>query len=658
MQRMFIFLLFIIFFPAQILAGVGDADNRYYVTDEMWAKEPYNKFVYLEIVEKYGSSFFGIATCTAQYIAPNLILSAGHCIDKDADGYRVTNYKHEKFFIKLIETPYNDKININGINDWSVFLVTDPTYYSASYFNPLAPNKTISILNAGYGWVKILSNDTLSKIRQILSDRFFLGKIKGFFARDLIEYIQKQFSDGKYTSYYTCKFEEKCCIEGYSDEERMDKMSAECGKKFPDYGDSWRICWNNAWEESWVPESCDDSCLEKCEQYDIFTDREDRLKASKCNILYERDFSSNAIKFPYVLRTTCDSWGGNSGGGYVSADGKYLYGVCSFGRNENVVNVFTDNGDRDYIASALQFEDRIKELIKEYDSKNPVEQNIAKIPQISFDEEVNYEKDDQMKSQKVSLRMNNRIQKLRQEKENIDKSLMDALPEVKNMSDKQLSKYVGQMAEYQIKSEQLEKLQELQQKYNEAKANEQSLANRTLTALTVAATGIGGMELARGLAEQKADKDADMDMTAYIETMRCTYGNGKQVKGGTEEIELPGANDQNMMNLRAQYVSLAADLKERKNALDMKPGIESEEILDKTQMGLYDDENSGIENGAYSSIYRAKALNDDEDQAKIDEDKDASKKRVMGGGIAAGAGAVGGAVGNILINGTTQNSKK
>ena len=197
----------------------------------------------------------------------------------------------------------------------------------------------------------------------------------------------------------------------------------------------------------------------------------------------------------------------------------------------------------------------------------------------------------------------------------------------------------------------LQALKEKQDAYEAAKENEQSLANRTLTAATIAATGIGGMELARGLSEQKADKAAEQDMAAYIETFRCEYGNGKQVKAGPDEIELPGGNDETFMKLRSEYMALAADLKERKLALGMKPGIESEEILDKSQMGLYDDENIGIESGAYSSFYRAQMLNSEEDQAKIDEDAKKSKARVIGGGIAAGVGVVGSIVGNLLING-------
>ncbi len=195
------------------------------------------------------------------------------------------------------------------------------------------------------------------------------------------------------------------------------------------------------------------------------------------------------------------------------------------------------------------------------------------------------------------------------------------------------------------------RLKELEEAYKAAKEKEQSLANRTLTAVTTAATGIGGMELAMGLAQQSADAAADQDMAAYLATFRCTYGNTVQVKGGPEVVELPGGNDPEMMSLRSEYFALAADLKERKEALGMKPGIESEEILDKSQMGLYDDESLPITTGAYGSLYRAKMLESIEDQEKIDAERQASENRVIAGGVLVGAGTLIGVIGNSMING-------
>lgn len=203
-----------------------------------------------------------------------------------------------------------------------------------------------------------------------------------------------------------------------------------------------------------------------------------------------------------------------------------------------------------------------------------------------------------------------------------------------------------------------QKAQELEEKkaaYEKAKETAQSKENRMLTGLSMAATGIGGMELAQGMAEQKADKEAEQSMSAYIATMRCKYGKDKQVKAGQTEIELPGGNDANIMKYRNEYIALATDLKTRKNAMGLAAGIESEEILDKAQMNLYSQENLGITDGAYSSLYRAQMYDSENDKAQIADAKQTSKNRVIGGAVAAGVGVVGGIVGDQMINGNLGN---
>lgn len=192
-------------------------------------------------------------------------------------------------------------------------------------------------------------------------------------------------------------------------------------------------------------------------------------------------------------------------------------------------------------------------------------------------------------------------------------------------------------------------IQAAEDKYKAAKEKEQSLANRMVSGVSMAATGIGGMELAQGLSEQKADKDAEADMSRYIETFQCRIGEqGAKINGGDTNISTPGANQ--LINLYQEYVNLAADLRERKQALGMRAGIESEVILDKASTGLYDDKGTGIENGTYASLYRASQGNQ-QDADKLSALKDTSKKRVIGGAVAAGAGVVVGALGDSLING-------
>lgn len=193
-----------------------------------------------------------------------------------------------------------------------------------------------------------------------------------------------------------------------------------------------------------------------------------------------------------------------------------------------------------------------------------------------------------------------------------------------------------------------EEMSVLEQKYEAAKAKEQSLANRMLGAVAMGAGGIGGMMLASGLAEQKADKDAEMDMTAYLATFKCDYGAGMNIHGGQTNVELPGASE--LVPLYAEYVMLANDLKKRKEQLGLKPGIESKPILDSATTGLYDDVGVGITSGAYASLSRALADPDGADAKKWAAQVEATKQKTKTGVVVGGAGVAGGAVGNLIIN--------
>ena len=177
-----------------------------------------------------------------------------------------------------------------------------------------------------------------------------------------------------------------------------------------------------------------------------------------------------------------------------------------------------------------------------------------------------------------------------------------------------------------------------------AHERENSMANKMLGAAGIGATGIGGMMLMQGLAEQKADNNAQEQMRAYLSTFMCRYGDGR-AKGGESDIELPGANA--LLPLYAEYVTLANETKAMKTELDLKPGIESESILDNATSGLYDDENSGKTSGAFASLARALQNPDGEDAKKWAQQTEKASKNVKTGAITAGAGAVGGLVGHI-----------
>ncbi len=202
--------------------------------------------------------------------------------------------------------------------------------------------------------------------------------------------------------------------------------------------------------------------------------------------------------------------------------------------------------------------------------------------------------------------------------------------------------------QYLSEEDSKKRVEELQENYQAQKENEQSLKNRILGATGIGMTGIGGMQVASALAEQGADADAEIDMTAYLATFRCDYGAGKQFKGGEMGISLPGASE--LVPLYAEYVALANDLKTRKNALGMRAGIESQTILDSATTGLYDDVSTGITSGTYASLSRAISDPEGMDAQLWAALKQQTADKLKTGAIIAGIGAVGSLIGNIALN--------
>ena len=192
------------------------------------------------------------------------------------------------------------------------------------------------------------------------------------------------------------------------------------------------------------------------------------------------------------------------------------------------------------------------------------------------------------------------------------------------------------------------RLQEAKDKLTETDENEQSWANRALTSVSTAATGLGTMAAFSAYSEQQADKEAEQDMSNWLATMSCEYGNHQQVKAGNEEISLPGGD---LFDYYNEYKQLADRLKTTKTALGLRKGIESEVLYEQAQTGLYQNSNIGKTGGAYTSLARAMTDKEGEDATAWAEQKQDSKTKLWAGVAAAGVGVVGGAVVNYLING-------
>ena len=187
----------------------------------------------------------------------------------------------------------------------------------------------------------------------------------------------------------------------------------------------------------------------------------------------------------------------------------------------------------------------------------------------------------------------------------------------------------------------------LEENYQNMKDKETSFENRMLGGLAMGTVGIGGMMAASALSEQNADKSAEQDMQAYLATFQCKVGDNRY-SGGTMAIETPGANQ--LINLYQEYAELAADLKERKTVLGLKPGVESEIKIDKASSGLYDNVGQGIGSGAYASIARALQDPNGKDAKRWAEQKEAASSKLKTGAITAGVGIAASIAANYAIN--------
>lgn len=192
------------------------------------------------------------------------------------------------------------------------------------------------------------------------------------------------------------------------------------------------------------------------------------------------------------------------------------------------------------------------------------------------------------------------------------------------------------------------RVDELRENAQKMRDKEQSTENKLISATGIGATGIGASQALSALSEQRADDRAEDDMRAYLATFKCDYGMGKNINGGDMGIELPGGNE--LTQYVTQYKTLAADLKVRKDALGMSPGIESETIIDAADTGLYDNAATGKTDGAFTSLSRALSDETSADAAAWAKQKADTASKLKTGATVAAVGAVGSAIANLAVN--------
>lgn len=520
----YILSVFILLACTTAFAGVGDIDQRVYVD---WSTPPYNQIVYFRPSEN--------STCTGQYVASDIILTARHCItdQREHDNYGMigktyTIQLHNGRTTTVVLEKYGHDFN----NDWALLRISDQSFFSTSYFNVHTKTEYLPVINAGFGYMRILSDTEIQRIKQIFTT--VIGN-------------QNRFID-------------------FNDALSQAKQEIT-NQGIPNLYD---------WDDS-IPGY--------------------RLKADKtCKLVKHRNKDK-------TISTTCDNWGGNSGGAYFS--GNTLYGICSYGADS-----WVDKYNTDHAVSPKLYYAELQSM-KTSSSVPAIPTNITESSQPNTSEQT----------------INAAAQ-----------HLTEQLGNIQNMTDSEFLSFLGQSTEYSI----------LKENYERARERETSQANRILGGLAIGATGIGGMMLASGLSEKSADEAAETAMRAYLATFTCNYGDGKNVRGGEQNVELPGGND--LMKLKSEYISLARDLKQRKEQLEMQPGIESETVYDSATAGLYDDIATGKTDGAYTSLSRALLDETSDDAAAWAQQKSDTEKKIKTGGVVGSVGAVGGLVGDLIIN--------
>lgn len=568
--------LFMLLGTNMALGGVGSVDNREYVD---WSKPPYDKIVYFR-PSRY-------STCTAQYVATDIIATARHCVvnTREFDNYEKigTEYEielHDGRKTKVVLEKYGRNF---FDEDWALLRIQDPDFFSTSYFflshdtkyPKVSFSKRIPVVNAGFGYMRILSDSDIQKLKQIFTDVSTSSKQKLSF-KEILDSV-----------YYDM---EKHGIEPLSD---YDWDRWDYDNPTPDYATL-----------------------------------KFRLKADTTCYLWQNPFASKGI-----LNSSCDSWQGNSGGAYFANN--VIHGICS-----GSVHSWEDRNDLDVLISSELFIEEFRKI----DKTNKNTYFTPSFTNQSYDkgksDDINDSSDD---TQDIMILREN-IADLEERMATLEPALAEQLPKVAQMSDKDFLRLLDKTTEYDV----------LRHNYEAAREREQSLANRMLGAAAMGMGGIGGMMLASGLAEQSADKDAELDMTAYLATFTCDYGAGRNIKGGTSGVELPGANE--LIPLYSEYVTLANDLRKRKEQLGLAPGIESETILNSATTGLYDDVSTGITDGTYASLARALSDPTGTDAKKWAEQTTANQQKITTGVTIGSTGIIGGAIGNIAINHNSDQS--
>ena len=751
MHKLFSSFLVLSMLCHSVFAATGQVDDRVYVN---WSDPEYHKVVVFIQPNGY---------CTGQYVAPNIILTARHCITPDnIDRYGIELYDGRATLVSLLSYGSGQIFRSDG--DWAFLLVSDPKFYSNTYFNvarKATPKMTIN--NTGFGALRILSNAELAQLRQIFSSQRNKMAAESNTNADAIQFSQifKLVEDdianlgipsimetgNVLKTHFNCKFTglsqgnlwSTCDIYSgnsggpYYMGETLYGTCSGAVHRFDDKDKSAAIPSQSFYEKlqqiisenppkqgNYTTSPKNDEETPTQEQHDL-NEADKEIERLTKEFLDRQEHQSEEDAKRAVLEQL--------GGINTSVDIPEYVEVVEEEIEEEPLPIYVENdeetptqeqhdlneADKEIERLTKEFLDR-QEHQSEEDAKRAVLEQLGgintsvDIPEYVevVEEEIEEEplpryteplpKGPAIKgkattnsgsglakpSGDTSGGSTRRLEPLpevenplaykdpglakpsgdtsggstrrlaplpevenpltpnellsqKQKLAETDQELLNELDNIDSMSDQEFLYFLDRAAEYE----------KLRERYEQALARERSLPNRMLGALGIGAGGIGGMMIASGIAEQRADQNAEIDMRAYLATFRCDAGTGKQWKGGETNIELPAGN---LTALKTEYVTLAGNLKSRKEQLGLKPGIESETIADSASTGLYDNVASSPIDGVYTSIANAILDENSSDATEWAEQQEKTTTKIQTGTKIGVTGVGGAMIGNMTVN--------
>ncbi|MDE6250547.1 MAG: trypsin-like serine protease [Alphaproteobacteria bacterium] len=632
-------------------AATYTIDKRDYVSN--WCTAPYNKIVAFFPPNPGRNHYYPSPTCTAQYVAKDIILTALHCVyyEGDPQTFQISNCKEpgKRWDAKIISKGPN---TVDG--DWALLRIQDPAGYSDDFFevSPTTPESS-DINNAGWGMIRRLSDEEITEIKNILK-KYVANNSNSLSLDAMYEHVKQQINidepalSGKDNYPKQLKANTQCAITGthdkewcanpYSNPETCQQMQryfdATCNTQHGNSGGPYFL--NNT---LYGIVSRGMTNAYKLTNYDMALKNsafyDELLAARAASPIVETPAKTTEVTTVVTVEETSTNPVQNTPAEESDPPAETtVETVSEIPAQQPVMETPTETTEITTVVSVEETPANQVQIPPAEESNPPSETTVVTVPETPAEQPVAATPAPQTTVEAPVAT----VTVTEEEITASETAIINEIQNIDNASPTDVLNLVMKMAD----------ISQLRKEYEKAKAREQSIANKLLGAAAMGATGIGGMMALSGLAEQNADAAAERDMKAYLATFMCDYGQGRNITGGTTGVQLPNAPQ--LLGLSTEYKSVAAELTSMKAALNMQPGIESELVLNSAETGLYNNASIGKTTGAFTSLSRALMDKNSADAAAWAEQKQKSQSKTKTGAITAGTGAIGGTIGNLIIN--------